>query len=129
MRRLTILLSALNALGLACGHAEDFSAVRPDPSPLVGGACTGDAECDQHCIRDDDFPGGFCTLLGCRSNEDCPDGTVCVTAEGGVCLFPCEGPLDCTATFLGRSGYTCRTAAGFSREGVSRVSYQVCIGS
>ena len=128
LRHLTSLVAALLLVGPSCGHAEDFSEDRPEPSPEVGAACSDDDECNQYCIRDNDFPGGFCTIRSCRSNVDCPEGTVCVQNEGGVCLFPCGSPRDCTATFLGRAGYTCRQAAGFSTEQSRSVIYMVCLG-
>ncbi len=122
-------IGALLAGGLGCGHAEEFSGDRPDPSRLVGIACDADADCEQSCVRDQRrFPDGFCTLVGCRSNTDCPDGTVCVRNDDGICVFPCGSPLDCTASFLGRAGYTCLSASGFSSEGTSNVLYRVCMG-
>ncbi|MFC1610749.1 hypothetical protein ACFL6C_07315 [Myxococcota bacterium] len=125
--RLRFSLPVLVAAALACGHAEDFSDERPEPSRLVGLACDKDEDCEQHCSKKGEFPGGFCTIHNCRSNDDCPGGTVCIKIDAGVCVYPCSSPLDCTSEFLGRSGYTCRTASGYGTEETSRVLYWVCL--
>jgi hypothetical protein len=128
MRALSIGLVGL--LFSACGHGEEFgSSERPPPSTTIGAACLWDNDCDQVCIVGGDFPGGFCTYKGCRLNEECPEGTVCVREGGGICLYPCGIPADCASSFLGRGGYTCQFRSGYpSTPDTSSVSYKVCIG-
>ena len=123
------LTAMLGATIAACGHAEKISKDRPNPTRLVGNSCSSDSDCDQYCAQGREFPGGFCTLRGCRGNSDCPDGTVCITTHEGVCAYPCAGPLDCTAEFLGRSGYTCHFYPGYTSGDATAVQYEVCVGN
>jgi hypothetical protein len=122
MRR-TLLLFAI----VACGHAEDFGGERPVPTRTVGATCGSDADCDQLCERGGRFPGGFCTLR-CHSNPECPEGTVCINRDNGICMYPCATHSDCTSSFLGRGGYVCEYQQGFAEGDTESVSYQVCIG-
>lgn len=111
-----------------CGHAEDFgSSDRPEPSTTVGAECANDGDCVQYCSRDQVFPDGFCTIRNCRDNRDCPDGTVCITEDHGVCVFPCEDNLDC-AEFLARSSYFCLWSSGFNNGDATNIRYKVCRG-
>ena len=72
--------------------------VESDVSRSVGARCESHDNCDMTCLRDADFPGGFCTI-GCDTDGDCPGGAVCVDRDQGVCLFACTAPDDCA--FLG----------------------------
>lgn len=129
-RSTTVLLSTFFLFGIACGHAEDFNgSERPLPSSQVGNACDQDSDCSQYCAKGKEFPNGFCTLRNCRANTDCPEGTVCITEDNGVCVFPCGVPLDCTSDFLGRGGYTCKEKSGYPSADISSVKYKVCIGT
>jgi hypothetical protein len=50
------------------------------------------------------YPGGYCTLPGCASDKDCPDGSACF--NGGsmpACLQTCQKTSECRAD----EGYTC----------------------
>jgi len=120
----------LMALGVtACGHGEDFvESERPAPSTLVGAACNDDSDCQQVCLERRQLPDGFCTIVGCRNNEECPAGTVCINEWDGVCLYPCSVPLDCSSGFMGRSGYSCRFENGFDTPTSTQVRYRVCLG-
>lgn len=82
----------------ACGHDAD------DIDSLVGSRCESDRDCDEQCLLDSgDFPGGFCTV-GCDTDNDCPAGTLCMSTNGGVCLYACPD-FDCDR--LG-PGWGCR---------------------
>jgi hypothetical protein len=132
MRRRILVGSALVAAAWfgACGHAEDIGKDRPPPSRLVGLACIDNTDCEQYCARwGHNFPGGFCTLQGCRRLEDCPSGTVCIATDGGVCVYPCAGPRDCTSDFLGRPGYTCKFMYGYNDGDTTASQYEVCVGN
>lgn len=93
--------SLLLVLLVACGHGAD------DIDTLVGARCQSDRDCDNRCLLDTgDFPGGFCTV-SCSTDNDCPDGTLCMSTNGGVCLYACP-EFDCGR--LG-PGWTCRSRA------------------
>lgn len=68
----------------------------------VGALCTANAECatvdevDLECLTQ--FNGGYCGLEGCMADEDCPEGSACVThAEDGknYCFRLCADKPDC----------------------------------
>ena len=96
MIRLAILFLLSASLSFACG--DDGVGLEGD---LVGGPCSGAADCDERCQTGGDYPGGICTVA-CDTDDDCPLGTRCIDKEGGICLLACEHPDDC------RAGYTCQ---------------------
>jgi hypothetical protein len=89
---------AVVLLGLAaCGGS--------DVSRAVGARCDVSADCDDRCLApSNDYPDGFCTLT-CDTDDECPSDAACVSNEGGVCLFVCDGDPSCA--FLGPS-WTCQ---------------------
>ena len=97
---------------LACG--DSFS-VGPDGED-VGGSCSNDGDCgpDSFCIRNEDFPGGTCSIA-CGSHDDCPKGSRCISTNGGVCALSCESSSDC------RSGYDCESKSDERGGGESTV--------
>jgi hypothetical protein len=94
----------------------------PEPSPSKGGA-VGEACDDQNpCAGDNgtcletvqilgglvtiEYPGGYCTVPNCESDQDCPDGSACFAGAGTpACLQLCEETSDCRDG----EGYTCGT--------------------
>jgi hypothetical protein len=73
-------------------------------STIVGAACTADSQCGEQCLDNErHFPGGMCTVA-CRTDADCPSGSVCIDEEGGVCIVTCRVDADCAA--FGR-GFAC----------------------
>ena len=91
---------AIGALAAACQQS--------DVSRSVGARCSTGDDCDQRCLGPSStYPGGFCTTA-CESRNECPDRTICVTREGGVCLFTCMTDPDCL--LLGE-GWRCLSLA------------------
>lgn len=82
----TLLFSLVFAFGVGCG-------VGPD-SPLVGGECNSDRECEKRCSTSKTFGSGMCTN-SCASDKECPDGTACVDREKGICAITCAVDSDC----------------------------------
>lgn len=72
----------------ACGHGDG------DIDETVGAVCSSDRQCDDKCFMGGDFPDGFCSL-SCATDNDCPDDTFCMEAQGGVCMFACPD-FDCS---------------------------------
>ncbi len=93
--RVTVLVGLL--IVAACGGGESVSRV-------IGARCDLSSECDDRCLTGGDYPGGFCSET-CDSTAACPDTAVCVSDQGGVCLFTCIADVDCA--FLG-VGWTCK---------------------
>jgi hypothetical protein len=87
------------ATGDACQQAQDCA---------PGGFCLPSVD-EQ---GQEQFPEGYCTLLNCRSDEECPGEASCVQGEDAtVCVQDCEpGQGDCrpgyACTFLG-GGFAC----------------------
>jgi hypothetical protein len=81
----------------------------PDPDSgnfdrVDGEPCEADAECrGGTCITD--WPGGYCTTLGCTDRDDCAsDGedNRCLRNGQPFCIRICQAPDDC------RPGYLCQ---------------------
>jgi len=85
----------------ACTRAETTS-------PDMGGPCFSAGSCTHICLPSNVWPNGFCTR-SCARDTDCPVGSVCATAIGGVCLYSCFDDQDCT--YL-RDGLGCHGLQG-----------------
>ena len=73
----------------------------------VGGSCSSVRECSSYCTFDTDFGNGvtgMCTGR-CSTDRDCPNGTSCVTNDGGVCAVTCGATSECAG--FGRA-YLCK---------------------
>jgi hypothetical protein len=90
--------------------AETLNELGPDLPPAdtvapgeIGADCKLDADCkgEGTCF---DWPGGYCTELGCQSDDDCPDGSGCLPLleNGTGCFDSCVTTVDC------RQGYGCK---------------------
>lgn len=66
----------------------------------VGAQCTSNAQCDssthQVCLT---FKGGYCGLMGCTHDADCPTDSACIMHTDGVnyCFRLCADKPDCNA--------------------------------
>jgi hypothetical protein len=109
IRLAVVLTIGMLALG-SCGDDDH------GPYTIVGGACLDDYDClpGVECERGGSFPDGTCTLP-CRTHRDCPNGTSCVNAAGGVCLVSCASDLHC------RPRYSCKARDNRGDRGVSLV--------
>jgi hypothetical protein len=98
------------------GPANRGCAPRPPIVPQPDGeACASDEEClGGTCLRDPEYPSGFCTRLGCTDTSDCTtDGldNECLRVPGSEaqCYRMCS-----TSASPCRPGYYCQnSAAGF----------------
>lgn len=66
----------------------------------VGAECSVDADCDQSTIAQvclEQFKGGYCGVVGCDNNNDCPNPSACVAHEDGkaYCFRTCGDKLEC----------------------------------
>ena len=95
MKHLVFVVAIL--CGACGGHGSG------DIDEVIGESCSDDRDCAERCYRDNDFPGGFCSLA-CNSDRDCPSDTYCMSTNGGVCMFACP-EFDCDR--LG-PGWECR---------------------
>ncbi len=97
----------------ATGRAERVCLPGTDPVGAVDGeACIEDADClGGTCLREPDWPSGYCTSTGCVTFEDCARGE-----EDNRCLVQ---PTSmnfcvriCNAHELCREGYFCQAIGG-----------------
>jgi len=85
-----ILTAALIVAGCS-SNADDLG---------VGAQCTSNAQCDssthQVCLT---FKGGYCGLMGCTHDADCPTDSACIMHTDGVnyCFRLCADKPDCNA--------------------------------
>ncbi len=68
----------------------------------IGAQCSAAVECESpegfelECLTQ--FTGGYCGLEGCLGDDDCPEGSACVTSDDGknYCYRLCaDKQLDC----------------------------------
>ncbi len=97
-----VLAASLTSLiVVACGSDE------PDADRFgVGAECASTEECLQDpvelsCIPTSTFRGGYCGILGCTNDAECPEASRCVTHEDtgqNYCFRVCiDKALDCNA--------------------------------
>lgn len=66
----------------------------------IGAQCTSSDQCDQEagqvCLQ---FKGGYCGLMGCAGDTDCPADSACVMHTDGAnyCFRTCADKLECNA--------------------------------
>ena len=80
---------------LGCGDGTEADRIG------VGAQCTASAECDSPegfeltCLMQ--FKGGYCGLEGCMGDDDCPEGSACVTNDDdkNYCYRLCVEKPDC----------------------------------
>ena len=97
--RWVLVSSAVFVMG--CGDSSSTEADRLG----VGAECDESAECDSadedltlDCLAE--FTGGYCGLEGCAGDEDCPEGSACVTQVEGAeaanyCFRVCRDKPEC----------------------------------
>ncbi len=94
MTRLALFALFAGSLAIsACGSdADDLG---------VGAQCTANDNCNQDdgaqtCLP---FKGGYCGLMGCTTDADCPDASACITHTDSVnyCFRICADKAECNA--------------------------------
>jgi len=87
------LLGLVMSFAFACGSdADDLG---------VGAQCTANDQCGQEpkaqtCLS---FKGGYCGIVGCTKDADCPDLAKCVAHTDGMnyCFRTCLDKPECNA--------------------------------
>ena len=72
----------------------------------IGDHCGVDGDCPSVCRTGGGFPDGICTQA-CDASADCPDGWICISDSGGICMLPCATPAECSDRF--GAPWTCRS--------------------
>jgi len=92
MIRLALVAVTAMVFAFACGDSADDLG--------VGAQCTSNDQCDssthQVCLQ---FKGGYCGLMGCTHDSDCPSDSACIMHTDGVnyCFRTCVDKVDCNA--------------------------------
>ena len=93
---------ALFCAVLACALTTACSDENEADRLGVGAECTvmddcyqADGEIPQDCLRQ--FAGGYCGVVGCASNDDCPEASACVAHTDGqnYCFRTCLDKSEC----------------------------------
>ena len=89
--------SLITILGFACGlFLACHDGVEADELG-VGAQCSGNDECleGQSCLTA--FKGGYCGIMDCVDDLDCPEGSACVAHDDGVnyCFRICTDKSEC----------------------------------
>jgi hypothetical protein len=110
-----ILMTALTLGTVACGSdADDLG---------VGAQCTVNDDCNQNdgaqvCLP---FKGGYCGLMGCTRDADCPDRSACIAQDGtNYCFRICADKPDCNANRSVDNEANCSSSATFVEGAMGR---------
>ncbi len=103
------------ALG-GCGGEDGEEADRLG----VGSECTSTDECDesteQSCLPD--FKGGYCGIVDCRADADCPEFSACVLHDDGnhYCFRTCTDKAECNENRSEEFESNCSSSIEFLEE-------------
>jgi hypothetical protein len=116
MVRFALMMMLAGATFVACGSdADDIG---------VGAQCTMNNECNQDdgaqtCLP---FKGGYCGLMGCANDDDCPDASACITHTDQVnyCFRICVDKPDCNANRDVENESNCSSSVTFVEGSMGR---------
>ncbi|PKN58985.1 MAG: hypothetical protein CVU56_03315 [Deltaproteobacteria bacterium HGW-Deltaproteobacteria-14] len=88
----------------------------------VGASCTNSDDCTedgQSCLA---FKGGYCGVMGCDHDVDCPGGSLCVTHTDAqnYCFLSCDGKADCNRNRAADIEANCSSNATFADGGTGK---------
>ena len=109
MVRFAVLAALAGSTLFACGSdADDLG---------VGAQCAMNDDCNQDdgaqtCLP---FKGGYCGLMGCTGDADCPDASACIAHTDGVnyCFRICADKPDCNANRDVENEANCSSSVDF----------------
>jgi len=117
MTRLALFALFASSLAIsACGSdADDIG---------VGAQCTASDQCNQDdgaqtCLP---FKGGYCGLMGCATDADCPDAAACITHTDQVnyCFRICGDKAECNANRDAENEANCSSSVDFVEGAMGR---------
>ena len=87
----------------------------------IGAACATNADCVESAPSCLAFKGGYCGVMGCSKNTDCPSGSACVAHSDGknYCFLQCVDKIDCNATRPAGAEANCSSTATFTDKSTS----------
>ncbi len=89
-------LAAAFVLTAGCGSEGTDDTQLP-----LGAECTDHADCEDECLPQ--FAGGYCGVVGCTGDADCPSDAACILHIDAVpyCFRLCESTPDCNTERVG----------------------------
>lgn len=111
--RLLIIAGALALLASACGEDAD--------SLGVGAQCAVSDDClqdegniTQECLPQ--FKGGYCGVVDCTGNADCPENSACVAHDDGrnYCFRTCVDKAECNENRDADNESNCSSSIDFT---------------
>jgi len=116
MVRFALVVMLAGSSFVACGNdADDLG---------VGAQCTMTNDCNQDdgaqtCLP---FKGGYCGLMGCTVDADCPEASACITHTDQVnyCFRICGDKPDCNANRDLENEANCSSSVDFVEGAMGR---------
>lgn len=109
MIRFALIMVVAGLGAYACGSDAD--------SVGVGAQCTTNTDCNQDdgsqtCLA---FKGGYCGIMGCTKDSDCPDNSACVKHTDNVnyCFRTCADKPECNANRDAANEANCSSSVDF----------------
>lgn len=100
MARWLLMLGLLLVVG--CDDDDGGAGLSPAQLHGVGAACQVDEDCylEQTPLVCLPFKGGYCGLVDCQADLDCPAGSACVAHDDGssYCFLICQDKPECNYT-------------------------------
>lgn len=115
-------LGLLAGVQLAFGCSGDDGGTAADRVGIAA-ECASDEQCPQaqrgdqaialQCIRE--FRGGYCGIADCQQNDDCPDGSRCVSHDDGTnyCFRECTQKVECNRNRTPANEANCSSSIDF----------------
>jgi hypothetical protein len=122
----SVALASVGLAGAACGGSGGGDHGGRTIADLygVGASCATSADClqpedqsfEQECLTA--FTGGYCGLMDCGSNADCPHGSACARYEGATyCFRQCVDKAECNANRPASVQSNCSSNIDFVESG------------
>ena len=95
-----------------CGDDDGNAADRAG----IGAECSASDDCyGEELICLDQFKAGYCGLVGCTADDDCPVGSACVSHDDGsnYCFRVCVSKAECNRNRSAENEANCSSDVDF----------------
>jgi hypothetical protein len=108
----TILASFMLLAVVSCGDDDGSEADQRG----VGAQCNAEELCteeNQSCLTQ--FAGGYCGVLGCTADSECPEGSACIAHDDQMnyCFLICVEKVDCNINRDAENESNCSSSVVF----------------
>lgn len=113
------MLQIITRLAPLCAIALLTTSCSDDADGLgVGAECAVVEDCNQEVAQECllQFKGGYCGVLGCASNADCPTDSACVAHDDGqnYCFRTCQDKAECNQNRAVDNEANCSSSVDFT---------------